>query len=535
MLFVLGMCVLFSKEVLQLTWWPLFRDCTVYAFGLLVLALFFVVSTPKQIDWWEALILLLMYGGYVFIMSKNKQLEQAVKGCIGSNQSNKMKELKQADDEEDEEEGANIELKSKADTLEQSDLDRLASSRRLGHRHTVLQFAKGEPFVIAAERLVIDKIRGDCEETFKQIDVDGDGSISHDEFRGVVLNSELNPTDEEINDLINELDLNGDGKITKDEFRTWYKKSRKRLHKDADEAFSKYSKTHDGVESTHKKNIRKILSHIDKVSTKYKDSDEHVKTALEELEKESLITAEGLISKDNFFKWYQDSDHSKQAQNMVEEALEDADDVGGLDLSWPDNTRAQIVYVISFPLVFPMYITSPNVQTKKWESWWPFTFAMAILWVIIWSYFMVQWATVFGLTMGIPTKVMGLVFLAAGTSIPDLLTSVFVAMNGKGDMAVSSSIGSNIFDILVGLPLPWLIRSGYTGGEATMVGSPEDNVGLSVLILMAVVILVIVTIAAVGWKLNKALAFVFFLFYFVYVAQELIIYYTIGPGKSGCL
>ena len=50
---------------------------------------------------------------------------------------------------------------------------------------------------------------------------------------------------------------------------------------------------------------------------------------------------------------------------------------------------------------------------------------------------------------------MGLTFLAAGTSVPDLLTSVIVARNGEGDMAVSSSIGSNIFDVLVGLPLPW--------------------------------------------------------------------------------
>ena len=52
---------------------------------------------------------------------------------------------------------------------------------------------------------------------------------------------------------------------------------------------------------------------------------------------------------------------------------------------------------------------------------------------------------------------MGLTFLAAGTSVPDLLTSVLVAMKGEGDMAVSSSIGSNIFDVTVGLPLPWLI------------------------------------------------------------------------------
>ena len=29
-LFVIGMCALFSKTVLHLTWWPLFRDCTFY-------------------------------------------------------------------------------------------------------------------------------------------------------------------------------------------------------------------------------------------------------------------------------------------------------------------------------------------------------------------------------------------------------------------------------------------------------------------------------------------------------------------------
>jgi len=52
---------------------------------------------------------------------------------------------------------------------------------------------------------------------------------------------------------------------------------------------------------------------------------------------------------------------------------------------------------------------------------------------------------------------MGITFIAAGTSIPDLITSVIVARQGHGDMAVSSSIGSNIFDILVGLPLPWIL------------------------------------------------------------------------------
>merc|ERR1712026_373749 len=70
---------------------------------------------------------------------------------------------------------------------------------------------------------------------------------------------------------------------------------------------------------------------------------------------------------------------------------------------------------------------------------------------------LVDWATLVGNYFKIPIVVMGFTVLAAGTSIPDLLSSVIVAQRGYGDMAVSSSIGSNIFDVLVGLPFPWLL------------------------------------------------------------------------------
>lgn len=46
--------------------------------------------------------------------------------------------------------------------------------------------------------------------------------------------------------------------------------------------------------------------------------------------------------------------------------------------------------------------------------------------------------------LGIDDYVMGLVFVAAGTSIPDLLASILVAREGAGSMAVSNAIGSNV-------------------------------------------------------------------------------------------
>merc|ERR1712037_130970 len=91
------------------------------------------------------------------------------------------------------------------------------------------------------------------------------------------------------------------------------------------------------------------------------------------------------------------------------------------------------------------------------ERYYPIAFVMSIIWIAIFSYFMVWWATLTGEALGISDAVMGLTFLAAGTSVPDLITSVLVAKEGKGDMAVSSSIGSNLFDVTVGLPLPWLL------------------------------------------------------------------------------
>lgn len=93
--------------------------------------------------------------------------------------------------------------------------------------------------------------------------------------------------------------------------------------------------------------------------------------------------------------------------------------------------------------------------------------------------------TIISHTLDIPDYIMGITFLAAGTSVPDCMASLIVARQGNhppssvnrrcshcdlwfslcrslpgmGDMAVSNSIGSNIFDILLGLGFPWALRT----------------------------------------------------------------------------
>ena len=87
-LFVIGMCALFSKTVLHLTWWPLLRDCTFYSISLVTLIVFFI---DEKILWWEAAVLLAIYFCYVLFMKFNVQAEHAVKRCLYKNKVTRVR------------------------------------------------------------------------------------------------------------------------------------------------------------------------------------------------------------------------------------------------------------------------------------------------------------------------------------------------------------------------------------------------------------------------------------------------------------
>ncbi len=132
---------------------------------------------------------------------------------------------------------------------------------------------------------------------------------------------------------------------------------------------------------------------------------------------------------------------------------------------------------------------------------------------------MVWWASVTGDVIGIPPEVMGLTFIAAGTSVPDLLSSVIVAKQGKGDMAVSSSIGSNIFDVLVGLPLPWLLYSMLYRKPQTV---KSESLGVSIIVLLLMLLAVVGAIALSKWRMTKQLGYAMLVLYVVFLTQDLL-------------
>lgn len=61
-------------------------------------------------------------------------------------------------------------------------------------------------------------------------------------------------------------------------------------------------------------------------------------------------------------------------------------------------------------------------------------------------------------SMGVSEKIIGLTIVAAGTSLPELATSVVAALKKNNDIAVGNIIGSNIFNIFLILGVSSLVR-----------------------------------------------------------------------------
>lgn len=235
-------------------------------------------------------------------------------------------------------------------------------------------------------------------------------------------------------------------------------------------------------------------------------------------------------------------DHSHQPSAIVEEvgveesACEPAEPEENGPLSiYPPTLEAGIkdwvIYALTLPIVTCLVLTVPDVRrSERCKRCYVLTFIMSIIWIAIFTWIMVWFATAIGEVLGIPYHIMGLTVLAAGTSVPDLLTSMIVAREGHGDMAVSSSIGSNIFDATVGLPIPWLLYNVAMGKSVGI--STEGSVGLevSVALLLLMLGLTIGTIMTHGWVMTKGMGASLL---FLYLGFEAIsIGLTFAPANS---
>uniref|UniRef100_A0AAQ5Z871 Sodium/calcium exchanger membrane region domain-containing protein n=1 Tax=Amphiprion ocellaris TaxID=80972 RepID=A0AAQ5Z871_AMPOC len=222
-----------------------------------------------------------------------------------------------------------------------------------------------------------------------------------------------------------------------------------------------------------------------------------------------------------------ETENEDNENNENDEEEEEEDGEGPfVPFQCPGNCWTRLKWLLAWPLCLLLYFTVPNCNSPRWENCFMLSFACSTLWIAAFSYIMVWMVTVIGFTLGIPDVIMGITFLAAGTSVPDCMASLIVARQGMGDMAVSNSIGSNVFDILVGLGLPWALKTlAINYGSDIKLNS--KGLIFSVVLLLASVFMTVLGVHLNKWTLDRRLGLMCLLLYTVFLCFSCLIEYNI--------
>ncbi|XP_047435807.1 sodium/potassium/calcium exchanger 1-like isoform X2 [Mugil cephalus] len=531
-LFVIGMCAVFSREMLHLTWWPLFRDVTFYILDLILLIIFFLDSV---ILWWESVMLVMGYVSYVCFMKFNSQIEQVVKTQLNKHMS--IVKVWTAEEPEKESEAhpppappaaapSKAEDKAKPEpapppsTPQPSKALPDAQDDKARHRlRPVLQRGGSSASLHNTSlrstifQLMIHTLDPLGEETSFNGDVRGERSVQRKAKNKVKpLNA---PVTGKLQNKSHHCRIEDDDQ----------KEAKSEQPPPPPAAASSSSAGAAAEPSTSQP--PKTEETTQKAPEQPEESKEVVEAeAVEAAEAAAAGAAEGGSEGSHGSAEDESSDQesgdSSEGEDDEDDDKEDddkeqeeEDENEPLSLEWPETRRKQATYLFLLPIVFPLWLTLPDVRNPASRRYFAMTFIGSILWIGVFSYLMVWWAHQVGETIGISEEIMGLTILAAGTSIPDLITSVIVARKGLGDMAVSSSVGSNIFDITIGLPVPWLIYTLLHNGQPVMVSS--NGLFCAIVLLFLMLLFVIISIAVCRWKMSRMLGFTMFVLYFVFL------------------
>jgi K+-dependent Na+/Ca+ exchanger-like protein len=152
------------------------------------------------------------------------------------------------------------------------------------------------------------------------------------------------------------------------------------------------------------------------------------------------------------------------------------------ELRMLDDALGRCLFALCVPFHAVFSFTIPEVRDDGSQARVCATFAACIVWLGILCIAMANFATAIGCLWNIDPLIMGVLVLAVGTSVPDAIASMIVAKKGNGDMAVANAIGSNVFDILLGLGAPWLVFGATQwcgeGGNTPVARRAEDLAAL---------------------------------------------------------
>jgi len=157
-------------------------------------------------------------------------------------------------------------------------------------------------------------------------------------------------------------------------------------------------------------------------------------------------------------------------------------------------------------------VTNDNHERKSLRQWLKsISFvAIGLILLIFGSQFLVNSGVAIAYELGVSQFIVALTIIAAGTSLPEVATSVMASFQGEQDIAVGNIVGSNIFNILAVLGL-----SGLVSSEGILVSATALNFDIPIMIVISVACL---PVFFTGGKISRWEGLLFFGYYVAYIA-----------------
>ncbi len=133
---------------------------------------------------------------------------------------------------------------------------------------------------------------------------------------------------------------------------------------------------------------------------------------------------------------------------------------------------------------------------------------VGLILLVLGARWLVESAVEIARAFGVNEAVIGLTIVAAGTSLPEVVTSIVATIRGERDIAVGNVVGSNIFNILCVLGL-----SGLVSPTPLLAGEQMVNIDIPVMVGVA---LLCVPLFFIGSVLNRIEGLLFMLLYIAY-------------------
>ncbi|CAG5125829.1 unnamed protein product, partial [Candidula unifasciata] len=151
-----------------------------------------------------------------------------------------------------------------------------------------------------------------------------------------------------------------------------------------------------------------------------------------------------------------------------------------------------IVIIVCAILAVIVYFTSKTDERPVYHTAFAFLgFVVAVIWIYSIANEIVNILQAFGVVLDLSDAILGLTLLAWGNSIGDLIADTTMARQGYPRMGISACFGGPLFNLLLGLGIPFTIACFNNGGTFHLKITFEEMIlagGLAVSLISSLVI-----------------------------------------------